>query len=448
MKEKFFAIVALLLAPVLVYAQMDVATYNKERHQLINYHTNSEGNLESVSIVDDDMTTIKLNVDGTTRSIVNSLATMEFEYDDTELDAKYAVDGHRLSRCAYHIDEDVDFKKFKQEYLMYKGELNTLEKMDKFLSQGGAQLIYDAANHTLDLMSNPIKTCYEVLTQNPYEKEETAIISADNFAEIVTGESSVADVIKDYTVGYIFEHYNDWTANWASNVYKWMVKHYERQKNLNEQVQEWRQGLWEKVLRNETTIAEASAQIAKIEKGRQSYKKIYAGFGQDVAVTITEKDGQEEVTYTVVDKDGRPAEERNAPAKGESSTVMNIVNNISKRYKYGTLDHIAIAYFTPSNGEEHWSYNLEKGKMVLTSHTYSEGDGKREHPYYMVWIDYSNNVNVNVWGAVQVQLWLSPRGNILNTYVIDCRGTQADYMKGKLPHKTTGDPFYFFPDSD
>ena len=83
MKEKFFAIVTLLLAPVLVYAQMDVATYNKERHQLINYHTNSEGNLESVSIVDDDMTTIMLNVDGTTRSIVNSLSTMEFEYDDT-----------------------------------------------------------------------------------------------------------------------------------------------------------------------------------------------------------------------------------------------------------------------------------------------------------------------------------------------------------------------------
>ena len=106
MKEKFFAIVTLLLAPVLVYAQMDVATYNKERHQLINYHTNSEGNLESVSIVDDDMTTIMLNVDGTTRSIVNSLATMEFEYDDTELDAKYVVDGQRLSRCVYHIDEE------------------------------------------------------------------------------------------------------------------------------------------------------------------------------------------------------------------------------------------------------------------------------------------------------------------------------------------------------
>ena len=207
-------------------------------------------------------------------------------------------------------------------------------------------------------------------------------------------------------------------------------------------------GIKEKVLRNEITIAEATEQIAKIEKERQSYKKIYAGFGQDVAVTITEKDGQEEVTYKVVDKDGRPAEERNAPAKGESSTVMRIVNEFSNRYKYGTLDHIAITYYTPSNGHEDWSYGLEKGKLVLKDHTDVEGDGKREHPHYRVWLDYSNDVNPKVWGSVQVQLWLSPGGNILNSYIIDCRGTQADYMNGKLPRKTRGDQFYFFPDSD
>jgi len=88
-------VLAFLTTPMLVHAQMDVATYNKERHQLINYHTNSQGKLESISIVDDDMTTIMLNVDGTTRSIVNSLATMEFEFDDTELDANYTVDGQR-----------------------------------------------------------------------------------------------------------------------------------------------------------------------------------------------------------------------------------------------------------------------------------------------------------------------------------------------------------------
>jgi len=54
-------VLAFLTTPMLVHAQMDVATYNKERHQFINYHTNSQGNLESISIVDDDMTTIMLN---------------------------------------------------------------------------------------------------------------------------------------------------------------------------------------------------------------------------------------------------------------------------------------------------------------------------------------------------------------------------------------------------
>ena len=69
--------------------------------------------------------------------------------------------------------------------------------------------------------------------------------------------------------------------------------------------------------------------------------------------------------------------------------------------------------------------------------------GKRDYLYYRVWIDYSNDVNPNVWGSVQVQLWLSPEGRILNTYVIDCRGKQSDYMNGKMPRKTSGEQFFF-----
>ena len=57
----FFLLCALCVLPQLANAQMDVATYNKERHQLINYHTNSDGNLKSVAIIDKDMTTIMLN---------------------------------------------------------------------------------------------------------------------------------------------------------------------------------------------------------------------------------------------------------------------------------------------------------------------------------------------------------------------------------------------------
>ena len=439
----FFLLCALCVLPQLANAQMDVATYNKERHQLINYHTNSDGNLESVAIIDKDMTTIMLNVDGTTQSIVNSLATMEFEYDNNELSAKYTVDGQLLSRTAYHMDEDVDFKKFKQEYQMYKGELNSLEKMDKWLSQGGAKLIYDMTSHTLELMNNPIKACYDALTEDPYETGKTELVTADNLVEIVTGESSIEEVIEEFTVGYIFEHYNDWTADWASTVYQWQVRHREHQKNLNEQVQGWREGLKEKVLRNEITMEEACRKINEIEKGRQAYKKMYAGFWQDVAVNITEKDGKEEVTYTVVDKDGRSAEARNAPADGESNKVIDVVRQYTERTKYGVLDHINISYYSPSQGEENWSYAEKDGKMALDSHTVYYGQGKRDYPYYRVWIDYSNDVNPNVWGSVQVQLWLSPEGRILNTYVIDCRGKQSDYMNGKMPRKTSGEQFFF-----
>lgn len=443
MKGKcFFALIA-LLSSMSAHAQMDVATYNKDRHQLVNYHADRNGNLESISIVDNDMTTIMLNVDGTAQSVVNSLATMEFEYDDNELGAKYTVDGQLLSRHVYHLDQDVDFKKFKQEYLMYKGQLNTLEEMDKFLSQGGAKLIYDITNHTLNMMQNPIKTCYEVLTQNPYEDGKTEIVSAENLKEIITDGSSVEDVVKEFTIGYIFEHYNDWTADWASTVYKWQMQHRERQKNLNEQVQGWREGIKEKVLRNETTIEEATKKIAEIEKNRQSYKKLYAGFGQDVAVEIKENEsGEEEITYKVVEKDDRSAEARNAPSNGEINKMTDVVKQFTERTKYGRLDYVTIIYYTPSCGQEEWTYSLVNGKLVLKSHHASSGQSKRDYPFYRIWLDYSNDVNPNVWGAVQVQLWVSPGGTILNTYTIDCRGKQSDYMQGKLPSKTAGDQWF------
>ncbi len=450
MGKPVFFILASLFIPMLTHAQLDVATYNKERHQLVNYHADSDGNLVSMTITDDDMTTIMLNVDGTAQSVVNSLATLEFEYEDTgkSMDTKYTVDGQQLARCVYHLDEDVDFKKFKQEYQMYNRELNRLENLDKFLSQGGAQLVNDLVNHTINLLNTPIKACYEALTHNPYEEGKTTIVNADNLASIVSGISSVEEVMNDYTVGLIFERYNEWTADWASDVYKWQVRHLQRQKNLNQQVQGWREGIKEKVLRNEITIAEATEKITEIEKKRQSYKKMYAGWGEDVAVDIKEENGEEVVSYSVIKADGRSAEARNAPANGEANKMMDIVRQISEKSKYGRLDHVAITYYTPSNGEEEWSYFLENKKLVLKSHTNYAGpptdgcdDCKREYPYYRLWIDYSNDVDPNVWGDVQMQLWVSPGGTVLNTYVIDCRGKQSE--AGSFPAKTTGNQWFF-----
>ena len=195
-------------------------------------------------------------------------------------------------------------------------------------------------------------------------------------------------------------------------------------------------------------LIHAQMDVATYNKDRHqliNYHTNSEGNLESVSI-ITEKDGKEEVTYTVVNKDGRPAEERNAPAKGETNEVMKIVNDFSNRYKYGSLDHMEIHYYTPSDGQEDWTYSREKGKLTLSKHIFTPGNGELKHPHYRVWMDYTNNVNVNVWGSVQVQLWLSPGGNILNTYIIDCRGKKADYMKGKLPHKTTGEAFYFFPD--
>ena len=500
MRKNFFIFISALLIPMLAHAQIDVATYHADRQQLICYHANEDGNLEGVAVVDNDITIILMNNDATMQSIDNSLASLMFEYEDVDVNINYIVDGTRLLRYIYRWKEDADFQKLREKQLVYKGELTTLEKMDKYLSEGGAQQVYDVASHTLGNLRNPIKVCYGVLDQNPYENGKTKIIDKEVFDGIAKDLSTIGESVYKKPVGNVFQLFNVWTEDWPSKVYQWLLNYRDWNRKLNEQEKSWRNGLRPKVLQNETTPKEVITIIKVIEKNRPPHVDIYVDIVPKNIVTVTKDPGKEGVKGKLKerepnapntgkaapeakgtnnggdvrvlnpnmtaskdsvanvaiepdsdvaiepDSDNRSEEAKNAPPKGDPDKLLKFLNNFTDTTKYGVLDHIAIAYYTASGGEENWSYFREKGKLVLKSHTFLEGGGHRDYPYVRFWIDFANNIDPKVWGDVQIQLYTTPCSfRILNTYIIDCRGTQEEYMNGHLPHKTSGN-IYYMPD--
>ena len=485
MKQNFFIFISALLMPMLAHAQTDVATYHAARQQLVCYHANEDGNLEGVAVVDNDITIILMNPDATMQSIDNSLASLMFEYEDVDVNVNYIVDGTRLLRYIYRWKEDADFQKLREKQLAYKGKLNSLEKMDKYLSEGGAKQTYDIANHTLGCLKNPIRVCYGFLDQNPYESGKTRIIDKEVFDGIAKDFSTIGEPVYKKPVGNVFQLFNVWTEDWPSKVYQWLLNYRDWNRELNKQEKSWREGICPDVLRNETDPQVIIKKIKKIEEIKPSCDLRYKGIIPNNNVTIPEKSGKEvkdkgsepkapntgkvapgdkgtnivgdvkvpnpnmivpQDTIAIgakePDGDNRSEEAKNAPQKVNPDKLLEFLENYTERTKYGVLDHVAITYYTASGGHEDLSFFRENGKMVLKSHTNIEGWGHRDYPFVRFWIDYDNNVDPKVWGAVQIQLWTTPNLRILNTYVIDCRGTQEEYMNGHLPRKTSGNIYY------
>ncbi|MBO6250573.1 MAG: hypothetical protein J6N71_04420 [Muribaculaceae bacterium] len=450
LKKTFVIAIAILFSHMFSHAQVDIATFDSEKHQLICYHADNKGNLEGIITVDDDINIIIMNSDATVASIDNSLATMEFEYDENEISVKYTVDSQLLSRTVYRWMEDAVFKQKRDQLLTYTGGLTSPEQLTLFVTNRGGKQVYDVTAYTLGLMKNPILTCYGVLSQEPYEVGKTEMV-CESILEAIVSSLSTWDVMEQRSASYrVFELFNVWTEDWASRVYQWLLQHRDWNRKLNNTKKDWRNGLSSTVLPNGDDSQVAEKEVKEVENNRPPYIVRYAGIITDHTTVCP--GGEENVGGNVpenkdtnVSENGDPA---NTPPKAPQTSLLTTIIEHTKQTKYGVLDHIAITYFTPNNGHEDWSYFFEKGEIVTKHHSKVDGEEERKHPYYRVWIDYTNNTNPNVWGSVQEQLWLGDGGNILNTYVIDCRGTKSDYMKGHLPRRTSGDQFFFFEDED
>ena len=187
LKKTFVIAIAILFSHMFSHAQVDIATFDSEKHQLICYHADNKGNLEGIITVDDDINIIIMNSDATVASIDNSLATMEFEL---------------LSRTVYRWMEDAVFKQKRDQLLTYTGGLTSPEQLTLFVTNRGGKQVYDVTAYTLGLMKNPILTCYGVLSQEPYEVGKTEMV-CESILEAIVSSLSTWDVMEQRSASYL-----------------------------------------------------------------------------------------------------------------------------------------------------------------------------------------------------------------------------------------------------
>ena len=430
-----------VLAPMLVLAQRNVLTYNEQDKQVMFCHVNEKNVLETFAILDEqDMNTVKYDETGRVTELTNSLGTMNLEYEDDCINLTYMVNGQLLSRHVYHYNDE-NYQAMLKEVKLWSGQLNTTDKVVNFLNSKAFQKSYDQLETTLDRGGNRVKALYEKVIRKAVYGDKSQMNGMDQAVDdmismVIKLSGGIADNIKDE----IFKNPRKNFDRLVSWIYDWQNKKYQQQKKHNSFEMAWREGLWEKVLRNEITIEEATAKVTEVMAKKRQFEREHPDMFSEVMVTLSkdEATGEEKVEFKQVDtfaeKDGAPLEAITASKEGNADLIWKKLDQkyISTR-QYGRLDRIEIYYeYYKSASPEHWTYirhpSSDEGKLKQQSHSpYFYGDSfgtspnRWKFPFYKVELFYENDMDYKNWGTVMIRLWLSPSGNVLNSYMEDNR---------------------------
>ena len=227
---KIFLFVLFLIGmPLITMAQLHSSVYDQNQRKCITLNTRADNTIESVSLIGTDLTTFTFDEEGKLTEAVNSLATVEIEYDGDKAKATATIDGGKLE---YHIDakhvEEISMKELKRQNQFLRGnKLSMLEQADKFLCQGGGKLLLDLADQTLNIVNKSIDNCFaetcnyisRAIHGVDDNKEET-IDNLKTMQDVLRGETSITDVVKDKTIGAIFEDYPSWSDKFAEKLYE------------------------------------------------------------------------------------------------------------------------------------------------------------------------------------------------------------------------------------
>ena len=387
--KKIFFVLFLIGMPLMAKAQLHSSVYDQNQRKCITLNTRADNTIESVSLIGTDLTTFTFDEEGKLTEAVNSLATVEIEYDGDKAKATATIDGGKLE---YHIDakhvEEISMKEFKRQNQFLRGnKLNLLEKADKFLCQGGGKLLLDIADQTVNLVNKSVDNCFVETCKyisraihGVNDDKEDTMDDLKTMQDVLKGETSITDIVKDKTIGAIFEEYPSWSDAFAENLYQFVNNRRKAQKEQNAKKNAWKAGLLDAVSKGELTIEEASNIIGKVESGEVSLKDLY---GADYEEASTGK--------------------RKIP---ESSTnvPLTALKDVLNSKQYGKIEDLTIEYFYRNDFICDWRevYEPQNGKLVLkhrdvNEHTCTEWCHHREYPFYNVVINwYSNHRTMKV----------------------------------------------------
>lgn len=448
---KKIILLLMILSPLFAWAQKNVVTYNKDDRQVLLSCVNSNNELETLAVIDEsDFNTVQYDKEGRVTELTNSLGTLSFEYEDDCVNVTYNVDGHSLARYYYHYQDSKEYKELASMITEWSGKLNTTDRVVNYMNSDAFKKTYEFIDNTLDHMTNPVKVLYEdVLRKAVYGKKEDMNGMDEAVDDMVSMVLKVSEGLVDNIQEEIFTNPRKHFDRFVSYLHDLHKRMYDRQKSNNKFEMEWRKGLWEKVLRNEITIEEATAKVNEVMAKKAQYEKEHPNKFADILIEskTDETTGEEKIVFREVAKtsDGALLESRAASDKGDADLIFKKLDKYINQSEYGRLDNMKIYYNYYKTGSEEWSYTRQpssaKGTLKLQYHypcpVASEGS-KWKAPFYKVELYYENDVDYKNWGTVMVRLWLTPSGSVLNTYIVDCRYNHKPNEVNFPPQKITG----------
>ena len=172
-----------------------------------------------------DQTLIKVNSYGFPSEMVNSVATVGFQYAGTRsVTVTQTVNG-QTKKSDIALDSDKVLS-YREEYKKFNQNPSGIAKIDDFLSKGGAKLIGRAVDLVTRDVKNGIGICFDEAL-NAAKQTQNPIIPVSTLEELsrLTNIPSLGDLVSD--------GYNELTENIADFFYKRAMDKYNAQKEAN-----------------------------------------------------------------------------------------------------------------------------------------------------------------------------------------------------------------------
>ena len=219
------------------------AGYDKSSNMLTTVAYGYGNSVDQVVFAGKDQTSIKVNNYGFPTEIVNSVSTVDFQYAGTSsVTVTQTVNGEKKTeKVSLNSDKVLSFR---EEYNKFKQNPSLFDKIDGFLSNGGAKMI----GNVLDLISKDydgsISLCFEEAL-NAAKKTDNPIIPISTLQQW----KDLADKIKIPSLkDFVFDNYDNISETVADYIYKWEMEKYKEQKEANRTKTEERLELGRKLL--------------------------------------------------------------------------------------------------------------------------------------------------------------------------------------------------------
>lgn len=441
MINRVLVLVMASLLSAVAKAQLHSSFYDEDQKKCILVNTRSNNTLESVCVIGDDMTTFEFDPEERLIEAVNSIATLEINYDGDEAKAECTIDGDK--KLHYHVAaKDIDSISMA-EFRRQNEFINGSKSWDNFFTGGYAKLVFDVVDNTINLCSKSVQNCYleaikfvgrlrNGVNDKNEDKMDNIKTATDAFMDYVDGGVSKATPgLAMKTLGYVIEKYPEWKDNFAENLYKFMNEHRKAQKRKNESKQAWKKGVLDMVNNGQFTLEEGNKLIRKVEHGEISIRELYGGFKYGIV--------KERARLSDIDGD---ESNQNTPASDPNIALNAVKQYLTGGKGFGKLIVVEVEYrrryqyFSTSVGDWKKKYNPDKnGKLVLSVKDNWEFEcphcppDEDDHPYYYIRIAYL---------YVSYYAYVDPVGNIFHLEMCDSRGggvTKNTYLIGQKGNK-------------